>query len=49
MYNLVEGSIRKINIQEKRIYMDGGQEIEIEMENIVDIQGAVFAEYESDL
>ena len=47
MYYLAEGSVRKINIQEKRIYMDGGQEIE--MENIVDIQGAVFTEYESDL
>lgn len=47
MYCLAEGSVRKINIQEKRIYMDGGQEIE--MENIVDIQGAVFTEYESDL
>lgn len=47
MYNLAEGSIRKINIQEKRIYMESG--LEIEIENIVDIQGAVFAEYESDL
>lgn len=47
MYNLAEGSIRKINIQEKRIYMESG--LKIEMENIVDIQGAVFAEYESDL
>ena len=47
MYNLAEGSIRKINIQDKRIYMESG--LKIEMENIVDIQGAVFAEYESDL
>lgn len=47
MYNLAEGSIRKINIQEKRIYMESG--LKIEMENIVDIQEAVFAEYESDL